>query len=121
MHSYNWIGPHSIVAAGHDCVPKLFRYSDDGNVTFVSDLDIAQEKEAGTMSAMNRFRNLDKKATADSSTELKTKHQNTITQVSIYSGTKDNCNKFCTAGKDGQMIIWDVKSLESSISGLKIS
>lgn len=30
-------------------------------------------------SAMNRFRNLDKKATADSSTELKTKHQNTIT------------------------------------------
>lgn len=30
-------------------------------------------------------------------------------QVSIYSGTKDNCNKFCTAGKDGQMIIWDVK------------
>lgn len=121
MLSLTWIGPHSIVAAGHDCVPKLFRYSDDGNVTFVSDLDIAQEKETGTMSAMNRFRNLDKKASADSSTELKTKHQNTITQVSIYSGTKDNCSKFCTTGKDGQMIIWDVKSLESSISGLKIS
>ena len=32
-------------------------------------------------------------------------------QVSIYSGTKDNCSKFTTTGKDGQMITWDVKVL----------
>lgn len=121
MMSLTWIGPHSIVAVGHDCLPKLFRYSDDGNVTFVSDLDVQKEKEAGTMSAMNRFRDLDKKGTANSSTDLKTKHQNTITQVAIYSGTKGNCSKFTTTGKDGQMITWDVKSLESSVAGLRIS
>lgn len=33
---------------GHDCLPKLFKYS-DGNVTFVNDLDIPKEKETGTM------------------------------------------------------------------------
>ena len=40
---------NTLFTQGHDCLPKLFRYSDDGNVTFVSDLDVQKEKEAGTM------------------------------------------------------------------------
>lgn len=42
-------------------------------------LDVIMWVILNIFSAMNRFRNLDKKASADSSTELKTKHQNTIT------------------------------------------
>ncbi|VDI11557.1 actin related protein 2/3 complex, subunit 1A/1B [Mytilus galloprovincialis] len=71
---------------------------------------------------MNRFKNLDKKASAkETSTDVKTQHQNTITQVTIHTGTKADCTKFSTSGVDGQVIIWDFKSLEKSISGLRIA
>ncbi|KAK3089296.1 hypothetical protein FSP39_002469, partial [Pinctada imbricata] len=119
--SLTWVTANSIVAVGYDNNPKLLTYSDDGKLTVNTDLDKPQEKEVGTMSAMNRFKNLEKKATTEDSTSLKTKHQNTITQVSIYAGDKSNCTKFCTTGRDGQMIIWDFKSLEQSIAGLKIA
>jgi len=120
LMSLTWVTNNSMVAVGNDCNPKLFSHSDDGKITFMTDLDIPQEKEFSTMSAMNRFKNLDKKATADDDTALKTKHQNTILQVSIYDGTKENCKKFSTTGKDGQLIIWDFKSLEQSVAGLKL-
>lgn len=117
-----WVTEHSMVAVGFDCCPKLFTQDNSGKVTFITDLDIPQEKEQGTMSAMNRFKNLDKKAsTSETSTDVKTEHQNTITQVSIYAGTKADCTKFSTSGVDGQVIVWDFKSLEKSVSGLRIA
>ena len=59
-----------------------------------------QEKSGGTVSAMSRFKDLDKKASSgDSSSELKTQHQNTITQVSVYKGTKDKCQGISTSGE----------------------
>ncbi|BFZ03658.1 hypothetical protein BsWGS_06697 [Bradybaena similaris] len=142
-----WITENSLVAAGYDCNPMLFSYS-SGKVVLVGQLDQPQEKESGTMrsprvyengnpnpeeygqedviylisSAMNRFKNLDKRATASETvTELKTQHQNTITQVSIHTGTKANASKIATSGVDGNLIIWDLKSLEKSIQGLRIS
>ncbi|XP_060076066.1 actin-related protein 2/3 complex subunit 1A-like [Ylistrum balloti] len=119
--SLTWVTENSMVCVGYDCCPKLFTHSDDGQVTFISDLDIPQEKDQMTMSAMNRFRQMDKTGTAESTGEVKTKHQNTITKVSVYAGTKADCTKFSTSGADGQLIIWDFKSLEKSISGLKIA
>jgi hypothetical protein len=32
---------------GFDCCPKLFTQDNGGNLTFITDLDIPQEKEAG--------------------------------------------------------------------------
>lgn len=117
-----WVTENSMVAAGYDCCPKLFTQDNGGNVTFISDLDIPKEKEEGTISAMNRFKNLDKKASAkETTTDVRTLHQNTITQVTIHTGTKADCTKFSTSGVDGQVIIWDFKSLEKSISGLRIA
>uniref|UniRef100_A0A2C9KXR2 Arp2/3 complex 41 kDa subunit n=1 Tax=Biomphalaria glabrata TaxID=6526 RepID=A0A2C9KXR2_BIOGL len=146
-----WITENSLVAAGYDCNPMLFSHT-GGKLTLVGQLDQSQEKESGQIrfgrslswnspplpingsmeeeeeetftrvSAMNRFKNLDKKATAsETSTDLKTQHQNTITQVSVYSGTKADAGKIATSGVDGNLIIWDLKSLEKSIQGLKIS
>ena len=73
------------------------------------------------MLAMERFRNMDKRAmTEDRNTVLETLQQNSITQVSIYEVDKQDCRKFCTTAIDGAMTIWDFKTLESSIQGLRI-
>jgi len=144
--SITWITENSVVAAGYDCNPMMFSYSGD-KVTMVGKLDQPQEKESSQMrstgsegdeqdleqeeeeddaivvaSAMNRFKNLDKKASAnDTGTDLKTQHQNTILQVSIHTGTKADAGKLATTGVDGSLILWDLKSLEKSIAGLRIS
>lgn len=118
-----WITENSIVAAGYDCNPTLFTYNAaQGTLKMASKLDIPLEKAEGTVSAMNRFKNLDKKASAsDNSEELRTQHQNTITQVSVYEGTKSKAKRIATSGVDGKIIFWDLNSLEKSIQGLKIS
>jgi len=118
--SITWITENSLIAAGYDCNPMLFSFN-EGKVSMTGKLDQPQEKESGQMSAMNRFKNLDKKATAsDTSTDLKTQHQNTITHVSIFTGDKAKANRIATTGADGALILWDLQSLEKSIAGLKI-
>lgn len=112
-----WIGDNSIVAVGHDCNPMLFRTDDQcSSVTFVNRLDqVSKNTGAKTMSAMDRFKMMDKKASTDTQgDDIRTKHKNSITQVFNYGS-----NKFSTSGMDGSVVIWDCKSLESSISGLK--
>lgn len=67
---------------GHDCCPMLFNYDDRGCLTFVSKLDIPKQSIQRNMSAMERFRNMDKRATTeDRNTALETLHQNSITYV----------------------------------------
>uniref|UniRef100_A0A670KDF0 Actin related protein 2/3 complex subunit 1A n=1 Tax=Podarcis muralis TaxID=64176 RepID=A0A670KDF0_PODMU len=95
---------------GHDCCPMLFNCDDRGTLTFVSKLDIPKQSIQRNISAMERFRNMDKRATTeDRNTTLETLHQNSITQVSIYEVDKRDCRKFCTTGIDGAMTIWDFK------------
>ncbi|XP_021078353.1 actin-related protein 2/3 complex subunit 1A [Mus pahari] len=119
--SVSFVSENSMVAAGHDCCPMLFNYDDRGCLTFVSKLDVPKQSIQRNMSAMERFRNMDKRATAeDRNPALETLHQNSITQVSIYEVDKQDCRKFCTTGIDGAMTIWDFKTLESSIQGLRI-
>lgn len=121
MYGLTWVTENSLVTVGYDCCPKLFTHK-GSEVKFVHDLDIPKESDGGKMSAMNRFRNLDKKGgTGDETmTTLKTLHQNTVTQVSVYGGSKAKCDKIVTTGVDGQLIIWDIKSLERSLAGLTI-
>ncbi|XP_072124786.1 actin-related protein 2/3 complex subunit 1A-B isoform X1 [Mobula birostris] len=116
-----FVSETSIVAAGHDCCPMLFIYDDRGSLTYISKLDIPKQSIQRNISAMQRFHNLDRRATTeDRNTTLETLHQNSITQVSIYEGDKRDCWKFCTTGIDGAMTIWDLKTLESSIQGMCI-
>ena len=70
---------------------------------------------------MQHCHNMNKRVTAeDHSTVLDMLHQNSITQVPIYEADNENYWKFCPTGIDGAMIIWDFKTLESSIQGLQI-
>jgi actin related protein 2/3 complex subunit 1A/1B len=116
-----WITDSSVVAAGFDCCPMLYTYS-GSSVNFVSKLDdSSKQQQHGRISAMQRFKAMDLKADDATETSLGAIHQNTITQLSVHSGTKSKCTRFATSGVDGQLIVWDVKTLESSVAGLRIA
>lgn len=69
---------------GHDYVPLLFNCDDGGQVTFIQKLDMEKKKESETMSAMAKFRTLDKQASSGNSEKgVNTTHQNAITWVLI--------------------------------------
>lgn len=119
--SCTWVTNNSIVAAGHSCIPLLFTLSAAGELNFTAKLDTSQKKEAGGLSAMRKFQSLDRQARIETSdTNLESIHQNTVTCVCLYDGTKANAKKFSTSGLDGQLVIWDMMSLEKAIQGLKI-
>ena len=70
---------------------------------------------------MDKFKGLDKRAQEGSQgTALDCTHQNAITQIFPHSGPRENISKFSTTGVDGRLVIWNCRSLESSIAGLSI-
>ncbi|XP_018427354.1 PREDICTED: actin-related protein 2/3 complex subunit 1B [Nanorana parkeri] len=117
-----FITENSLVAAGHDCYPMLFTYDkDQGSLSFGGKLDIPKQSSQKGMTARERFQNMDKKGGTDTNSgTLDTLHKNSISQISVLSGGKAKCSTFCTTGMDGGMGIWDIKSLESAMKGLKI-
>lgn len=117
-----WITPRSLVAAGHGCCPMLYSVDEDGKLSQISQIDTAQKKEQGTLSAMNKFKCLDRTARTDQSdTMLDTIHQNTITGLAVYSGDRNNVSAISSCGADSQLVIWTFKTLEQSIAALRIS
>jgi actin related protein 2/3 complex subunit 1A/1B len=66
------------------------------------------------ISAMRKFQNMDKRAIVENSTGdtlLDTIHQNTISEIRIYNGSKAGAEKISSIGVDGQMVVWDLKVL----------
>ena len=55
------------------------------------------------------------------STKLNSKHQNTIADININTGSKSDTWKLSTSGIDGLLVNWDIKSLESAIAGLTLT
>ncbi|XP_004071944.2 actin-related protein 2/3 complex subunit 1A [Oryzias latipes] len=98
-----------IVAAGHDCCPYQFTFKSPGSLEFVKKLDMTKQTSKGSMSAMQHFRNLDKKATEEDEKDLNTLHQNSITQLCVVSGDKSKVDKYSSVGLDGAMVIWTFK------------
>lgn len=71
-------------------------------------------------SAMAKFKGLDSRAQVGSGdTSIVSTHQNAITQIYPYASSPSGISKFSTTGVDGRLVIWDCKSLESAIAGLK--
>uniref|UniRef100_A0A3P8Y1E1 Actin-related protein 2/3 complex subunit n=1 Tax=Esox lucius TaxID=8010 RepID=A0A3P8Y1E1_ESOLU len=104
-----YVSPTEIVAAGHDCCPFQFSYKGLGKLEFVKKLDVPKQTSKGSMSAMQHFRNLDKKATDDEINELGCLHQNSITQLCVVAGDKARVTKYSSVGLDGSMVLWDFK------------
>lgn len=119
--SCTWVSNKTIVAAGHSCIPILFKQSDNGQLSFVAKLDASQKKESGGLSAMRMFHSLDKQARIETTdTNLDSIHQNAITCLCIYAGGRERATKLSSSGSDGQLVIWDLNSLEKSIQNLRI-
>jgi actin related protein 2/3 complex subunit 1A/1B len=116
-----WITETSVLVAGHDCIPLVYSYS-NGSLKLAGKLDDTNKGQAAQkFSALKHFRALDSRATSqEDTTTLSSTHQNTILQASIFSGTKAGAVKICTTGIDGMLALWDMKSLESSMAGMKI-
>lgn len=69
---------------------------------------------------MAKFKGLDKRAQEGTrDTDIVSTHQNAITQIFPHTVAGDSVTKFCTTAVDGRLVIWDVKSIESGIAGLK--
>jgi actin related protein 2/3 complex subunit 1A/1B len=110
----------SLVVAGFDCCPVLWMYDDRGQLTYINKLDQTEKKQQEFVSAMDKFKGLDKRATAGArDVELDSTHQNAILEILPHTGPRENVSKFASIGVDGQLVIWDCKSLESSIGGLR--
>lgn len=115
-----WIGPASIIVAGHGCAPLVYNVDGSG-ITLSMKLDQSQKKEASGISAMRIFKSLDRNSrTENSDTSLESVHQNAITCVCIHSGDKADARKISTTGVDGQLVIWDMASLSKSLQNLKL-
>lgn len=123
LTSCTWLTEGTIVAGGHDFIPMVFSHDGNNKLSFLAKLDQAVKKDDDeeTMSAMERFRSLDKRASGSKEAKSLTTHTNAIIQISAYAGDKANVTKISSAGLDGRIVIWDIKSLESSIAGLRIS
>ncbi|XP_066560704.1 actin-related protein 2/3 complex subunit 1A-A isoform X1 [Amia ocellicauda] len=110
-----YVNETEIVGAGHDCYPYQFSYAGPDKLQFVKKLDIPKQSSKSSVSAMQHFRKLDKKATAEEDdNELFTLHQNSITQLCIVEGEKAKVNKFSSVGLDGAMVVWDFKVSSAS-------
>jgi actin related protein 2/3 complex subunit 1A/1B len=118
-----WLTEGSLLSAGHNFTPDVFTHDDNNKLTFLAKLDEAKNKggdEDETMSAMERFRNLDKRATVGKEAKSETTHENAITQLSRYHGDGETVTSVSSSGLDGKVVIWNMKSLEQSIAELKI-
>ena len=94
----------------------LFEVDGNSKLRYSGKLDATQKKEASNISAMNKFKSLDRNARTESTdTSLDTLHQNAITSVCLHTGTKAGASKFSTAGVDGLLAIWDFKVITSRI------
>lgn len=119
-----WSSNNLVIAAGHDCCPMLYYYDDySGEIRFIDKVDKSQKKETDGFSAMRKFRDLDKRAIVESTvsnTALDTIHQNTISEIRLFDQKQAKADKITSVGVDGQMVIWDLKTLESSLANLQI-
>ncbi|ANB15254.1 Arc40p [Sugiyamaella lignohabitans] len=107
-----WTTESTIVAAGNDCHPVVFKGDESGWEYDHSIDDPSKSKKADSAresSALNMFRQLDLKGSdSTDSTELPTVHQNTITSVRAYATSNGIVTKISTSGVDGRVVIFDV-------------
>lgn len=134
-----WTSENTIVAAGHDCQPVLFSGSEAGwqGVGSLDDVTGSKMNEglragygasaAGVgrlkAGAFATFRAADSHGQTNSpgsgvpsavDTKLLTVHQNTVTTVRAYEGVVGQVTKVSTSGVDGNLVIWDVNTVNTS-------
>lgn len=104
-----------VVAAGYDCAPYLFKQTGPDAWKLEKSLDekkaapAAAVTTSSTRAAFNMFQSKATKGTTDESklsTEVETKHQNTITDIEVYRRNATMVTEFTTSGLDGAVYWW---------------
>lgn len=116
MRSCLWVTSSSLVCGGHDNVPVLFTLQGN-SLEMKGSLDVPAKKASKTLSAMDKFKTLDRKGTDDASTTKVTVdsvHQNAIVSVLPFTGEPGAVSKFCTSGIDGKVVLWDVAEAKTA-------
>jgi len=117
-----WLTPKTVVAAGHTCEPFLFTLQGSSWVEGKSLDAVTEVKAAAGNSSFDKFRQMDTRGQeAASDTNLKTTHQNAIGGLVAAGGDRASVAAFVTAGVDGRLVTWTIKTLEQKIAGLKIT
>ncbi|KAI8983847.1 WD40-repeat-containing domain protein [Pilobolus umbonatus] len=122
FRSLLWTNESQIVAAGFDCVPVLFETKNNRDWHFSGSLDIGRKKISQTSSVLNRFKTMDSRGELENDVILNTVHQNTINEIRLYAGSRENVTHYSTAGVDGKVVIWefDPSQLVADLSNLKV-
>jgi len=119
-----WTDVNTIVAAGHQLTPIMFKVAVSGGVVQLSCVGKVQQseqrKEQSGISAMKKFQSLDRHARIinEEEMELDSHHQNTVTGLKIHTGSKENAVKISSASVDGQIILWNLQSLVRQMKNL---
>jgi len=118
-----FLSEQSVVGAGDDANPLLFSANDSGVWSFATELDPKDHAAAkGADSALKKFQNkVDLGTDTAVETKLETIHQNSITSIEPLGPPAKGGSNFSTSGLDGGVVIWNVKTLESKLKGLKIN
>lgn len=120
LTSVIFLSETSLVCAGHDNVPSLYNVVGGGSVVFGARLDVKQKKVTAGMSAMARFKQLDKIGDVKADSKLDTTHQNAIAEIRATKVEGGTTKQFSSAGLDGKIVLWNVDALVSTIAGLTI-
>ncbi|KAI7868884.1 WD40-repeat-containing domain protein [Spinellus fusiger] len=119
FRSLLWANEGQVVAVGHDCCPMLVEKRETWAV--VGSLDTGRKKISQAASVLSRFKSMDSRGQADTDDDLMTTHQNTINEVRLYAGTRENVTQFSTCGVDGRVVIWEFEpQLVTDMAALKI-
>ena len=107
-----WTSPVSLVSGGHDCLPLVFRLTQEGEIVLAYKLEDAQPRQetgpAGGLAAMKMFRSRDRTGeVCEGDYRLGTSHQNQITEVRRLEG-----DLVSTSGLDGRLCVWRVTERE---------
>ncbi|KAJ3250350.1 hypothetical protein HDU77_006753 [Chytriomyces hyalinus] len=103
--SLQFVAEDAVVAAGHDCVPFLFRFT-GAQWEIVDRIDKGTSKAAAVDTARSMFQNMSKIGQTNADAGLNSHHQNTITSVRPYLTQGDRVTMFSTSGVDGKLVIW---------------
>lgn len=116
-----WVTPASLICAGHGNMPILLTFV-DGAVAYGGTVDVPVKKAAKAMSAMDKFRTLDRKGTssaASTNTAVNSTHQNAISDIFMFKGDKAACEEFLTAGVDGKLVLWKMSEVRT-VEGINV-
>lgn len=118
-----------LVAAGYDFVPDIFqkeqrKWKRQGSADLLKEKPPAQEKEDSKFSGpLKRFQRIEVTGTLSrgGSTDLKSKHQNTITDLRIYgAGNHLEADCFSSSGHDGHIVVWKSKDLHNAVPNIRV-